>query len=482
MPFKPFDDESTDKSLNLKEILLGGDDKRPEIKQMQDEQEARDVYQQTQDQLEQSTPKPTTGFPLLSKYSSFEKSPSDEQLSELRDNVQNRNKALNLSEALSGLAAIPASFKGGKVDTGSEFYDKLRKTNLTDLDMAIGKRRDEEESLKKIGTNLQTSDALESDEKMKDPNSMISQIYRETAKKILPSVPDTASAKDLENVLKLKSMMPKVGALDLKGYFTKDSSEPVIYDPSRNMWFKAGTNEVVEVDNVHKPYAPSLMTDPYTGDIGVVNRSSGATPTVTQITSPKKMKEGEEPSFQTLTPKQREATDKTREALLNDQTIKDARQVSQTLAQTNDLIRKNIPGSGGAIKRSLAHLFEPGRLTDQDVIDFGGSKAVLSRVDQIVQESASGKPFTKENQQYLLKLVDAMETGKQRILNTASNYYVKNLENKGVPRAVADKMLRDDLITKKSVKLPSKIKPGSIISIKGVKYKVNEDGMGAEEL
>lgn len=99
--------------------------------------------------------------------------------------------------------------------------------------------------------------------------------------------------------------------------------------------------------------------------------------------------------------------------------------IRQQIAETENakqLINEAVtnPIAASALPRSLARLSgEVGVMTDQDIADFGGSRALLDRLEQIAEEMMTGK-LTDENRQYMDALIDRMgNSAKQRFQDEA---------------------------------------------------------------
>lgn len=107
--------------------------------------------------------------------------------------------------------------------------------------------------------------------------------------------------------------------------------------------------------------------------------------------------------------------------LRNDFLVKQRSEQLQYASNTLALLNSGNPVSNQAAKTQLARLSgEVGVLTDRDVERFGGSKALLAKMNQKVTEMTTGK-LSKENQAFLVDVATAFYTAAQRSLNDRLN-------------------------------------------------------------
>jgi hypothetical protein len=90
-----------------------------------------------------------------------------------------------------------------------------------------------------------------------------------------------------------------------------------------------------------------------------------------------------------------------------------------------DFLSENNPIGAEAAKRFAARASgEVGTLTDQDVSVFGGSRAVLDRLQQAAQELATGT-LTENNKKFMNQLANTFEKAGQRDLQDRLDIYAK---------------------------------------------------------
>ena len=90
-----------------------------------------------------------------------------------------------------------------------------------------------------------------------------------------------------------------------------------------------------------------------------------------------------------------------------------------------DFLSENNPIGAEAAKRFAARASgEVGTLTDQDVSVFGGSRALLDRLEQTAQQLATGT-LTENNRKFMSQLANTFEKAGQRDLQDRLNVYAK---------------------------------------------------------
>ena len=104
-------------------------------------------------------------------------------------------------------------------------------------------------------------------------------------------------------------------------------------------------------------------------------------------------------------------------ALRNDYLVKQRSEQLQYAANTLALLHSDNPVANQAAKTQLARLSgEVGVLTDRDVERFGGSKALLSKLNQAIAETTTGK-LSKENKAFLVDVANSFYKSAQNSLN-----------------------------------------------------------------
>ena len=103
--------------------------------------------------------------------------------------------------------------------------------------------------------------------------------------------------------------------------------------------------------------------------------------------------------------------------LRNDYLVKQRSEQLQYAANTLALLHSDNPVANQAAKTQLARLSgEVGVLTDRDVERFGGSKALLSKLNQAIAETTTGK-LSKENKAFLVDVANSFYKSAQNSLN-----------------------------------------------------------------
>jgi len=98
-----------------------------------------------------------------------------------------------------------------------------------------------------------------------------------------------------------------------------------------------------------------------------------------------------------FTPQQRQSLTSAYKALDGNTIFSEAKQGYNASKAIGVMLASDNPVATGTIKRQLAKASgEVGRLTEEDVMAFGGSQALFARIDQLVNELDTGT-FTPEN-------------------------------------------------------------------------------------
>lgn len=115
-----------------------------------------------------------------------------------------------------------------------------------------------------------------------------------------------------------------------------------------------------------------------------------------------------------------------------------------------DFLADNNPIGAEAAKRFAARASgEVGTLTDQDVSVFGGSRALLDRLEQTAQQLASGT-LTDNNRKFMSQLADTFEKAGQRDLQDRLNIYAKQgTKRSKMSEDEVREIIRPDLVLQK---------------------------------
>lgn len=115
-----------------------------------------------------------------------------------------------------------------------------------------------------------------------------------------------------------------------------------------------------------------------------------------------------------------------------------------------DFLLENNPIGAEAAKRFAARASgEVGTLTDQDVSVFGGSRAVLDRLQQAAQELATGT-LTENNKKFMSQLADTFEKAGQKDLQDRLNIYAKQgTKRTKMSEEEVKETIRPDLVLQK---------------------------------
>jgi hypothetical protein len=125
-----------------------------------------------------------------------------------------------------------------------------------------------------------------------------------------------------------------------------------------------------------------------------------------------------------------------------------------------DFLTENNPIGAEAAKRFAARASgEVGTLTDQDVSVFGGSRAVLDRLQQAAQELATGT-LTENNKKFMNQLADTFEKAGQRDLQDRLTVYAKQgTKRTKMSEDEVKETIRPDLVLQKQEQIKPSIAP-----------------------
>jgi hypothetical protein len=186
-----------------------------------------------------------------------------------------------------------------------------------------------------------------------------------------------------------------------KDLFTKDTKEPVIFDPKQGI-FKLPSGKQVDTKNIESAVQSRFATNlDFKKDESEVDKNL-----------------------------------KTMKAFKDDKLVSRFRTALVDIDELEALINSKNPIAKPTVQRLLARISgEVGRLTDQDVQAFGGSQAIMSRVEQFFSTAATGQ-FSEENVKYIRQLMDVMrvknieglEKRKIKFKNQFSNVLKKDID------------------------------------------------------
>lgn len=128
-----------------------------------------------------------------------------------------------------------------------------------------------------------------------------------------------------------------------------------------------------------------------------------------------------------------------------------------------DFLSENNPIGAEAAKRFAARASgEVGTLTDQDVSVFGGSRALLDRLEQTAQQLATGT-LTENNRKFMSQLADTFEKAGQRDLQDRLNIYAKQgTKRTKMSEDEVKETIRPDLVLQQKEQ-PTAAKPQTIL-------------------
>jgi hypothetical protein len=125
-----------------------------------------------------------------------------------------------------------------------------------------------------------------------------------------------------------------------------------------------------------------------------------------------------------------------------------------------DFLTENNPIGAEAAKRFAARASgEVGTLTDQDVSVFGGSRAVLDRLQQAAQELATGT-LTESNKKFMNQLANTFEKAGQRDLQDRLDIYAKQgTKRTKMSEGEVKETIRPDLVLQQQEQVKPSVAP-----------------------
>lgn len=274
-------------------------------------------------------------------------------------------------------------------------------------------------------STLKFEDMME-DEKLKaDPNSIISSAYRDAAKRVLPNLPENATAADLESVLPfLKSQVAASGkGLRFERIIGEDGSVQLV-----------GINPLtgeIATNLGQAGFAMQTRVDPYTGELIKINPSSGIGSG--KVSSPQAQVQEEAPkkvTFQDLNPKQRDFVRDRRDALKKDDIVSQGREAASAAQNAKQMLSFG-KAKGADIQRAVQNMLakgtgERGVMTENDVAPFGGKQAVTDRLNRYLSMNISGK-LPEEDRKFLTAFAGALEKAANRKIDQGTQSYIQEV-------------------------------------------------------
>lgn len=360
------------------------------------------------------------------------------------------------------IASGLASRSGAQVNPESAVLSEILKRSNQGVEDIQARRAAKDQVVKSKAAQLDLQKAqLETNDKaaMSDPKSSISKLYREVASKRLKlDLPDTVSASTMEKIIPLikreadSALKFQQGGIDSAG-------NKLVFDPSTGEYRSSG---------MQAADTAFTTTDPRTGEKLILGRRLGNAGEAKVLGGKVETEEGKPFTRANLNPVQIKAIDDTREALIKDPTVKATREALAEVSKAENLIKENIPGSAGAIRRSLLKMFESGgRFTDQDVAQFGGAQDVVSKIDRLITEQATKRGLTKDDQMYLTQLLEVIKRENAVSADKAAAFFVDSLAKKGLPEDFARSQATDFLIPGKKSITPEAVEKIKVVAPNG---------------
>lgn len=286
---------------------------------------------------------------------------------------------------------------------------------------------------------------LEDEQAMRDPSSLISQVYRETAKRLKLDVPDSATAKSLEKVLGFLKERVQSASLKNDTFFDPKTNEyfEAVYDPtSPSQLTRVGGGPISpeQANRLLKGFKPDVRTT----DEGLVSvgptgarvvDSSKRTP-VNEMSAEERQSfnpdKGQRRSIDDSVKRLDKITEVQRKQM---QALRDAQELIKQAKAGNKLAKKNLE------KKIPRIAGEVGNLAVYEQQGVATSEALIDQIEQFLSTMASGE-LTESNIKEVEKLIagyeNAARSTSDRIYSTMENY----MAGQGVPSEYMQRYVR----------------------------------------
>jgi len=376
------------------------------------------------DSLEQKIPvisSEPSRIPILRDFSeAYGKGLSSEDMLQALKEAREKEDRYNMMEGLINVGSGIAGMAGDTVipKSSSGVFDKLRKRAMAPVEDIEKVRKAKEAEIHTTKEQIGLTGLLEDESAMMDKDSVVSQVYRDTASKLGLDIPKTATAKSLEKVL---PMLKSIVAMTLQKFQQGkilENGNLSVFDPSKGRYIDTGIKAAKDLFQVR---------DPLTGETYLKNRRTGDT--TETVGSPKKMTdkpvEPEQPNmtWENLNKEQRKSVDElSKEYRKESQDIID---FESTIKGLDRFVKENIDGTVGSIKRQLARTVgqEKGVMTDKDVAAFGGTDKIVSAIAQYAHAKVKGgmTDTIRDNFSKIIKVANKNIADKRRTIE--ERYY-----------------------------------------------------------
>lgn len=226
-------------------------------------------------------------------------------------------------------------------------------------------------------------------------------------------------------------------------YPNKKGSFMGFADPNTKQIFTQNGQLITEP--VEVAYAMGNTTDPVTGELLTLNRSSGeATPTAGVPSTNNPPAPGPYPTIDSLTLKQQEKFDSLVGKYHADPVQEASRMAISQISGLQDLLNTNVGAATEPMKSLAARVIarEKGVLTEQDVARNSGNQALVPRVVRFVEKWKSGE-LTDQDKKEFGAIIKAMEKNADRQFSRTTSRYADMVSGRfGIPKAEALNYMR----------------------------------------
>lgn len=405
-----------------------------------------------------------------------------------QEGYENQLQNLAIQQGMNQIAQGMARGYGAEIGAGEEGIKALKEQAAEPLN-AIKRQMD---------TGKQAM-GLEDEMQMMDPGSDVSKFYREQAYALLKKLkPDSDYTGKLENMsasqLQKLPGMKNLGAQSSNrgvgfGQFVNKKGEPIVALPDNTLFNTVTQKPHDPSEGIVRPIGYIDQESGYRGYAGPGSFTKFGKESAPRTTvNDQGVKEAEKPKTYgdyrragIITPKEFDSiVNKDKEGFEQQNAPKMS--IISGLDSVETLAKEAItnPNAAASLGGIIGSLFEPGKLTDEDALRYIREKGIINIAPNWVKESTIGtiKESTADN---IVKTAKAYRKAldtivRKNAINYASRTKTALVRGEEVdPNVLADfyyMPTNQDFVQQKT----NKPKAGSIITVKGKRYQVAEDG------
>ena len=390
-----------------------------------------------------------------------------DKYSNLLQQYSQLKKPLNLAQDQS-IGTRDANLFGA----GAKVAQGLARTAGGQIDDAQDLVKNLKDQSQQLPKDLKEATELENEMQMNDPNSDISKFYRERAYKLLPNLQkgsvDTMTAKQLVKVLGNVGV-DKTQRTDLLTKLINGKRYNVQYDPStKGYFYKNESGEIVPYnDSTTRQVAyinPTTGAREYfeegsapPGYLPVAsyyqNKNQGQLDQKDSKTKPDEVSQAEKDSIylekmRYKDPNRVKWLDDKQKEINAEKGINELKDAVGNISTAEEMVNKNLPGSGPMLSRALLSIYESGgKFTDQDVEQMKGPTDLKARMKRfLVTNFNPDQAVSETDQAAQMELLKLLKRKKTEQLSSKFYPHVNQLVTKGFDKDFATRYLSGYLI------------------------------------